>query len=73
MRNITWQMRLRKLAFVLALPILLPVMILAALVTTWPNMECIGMSNHKCELFTDADCSKCSLYEPKEAYRGVGR
>jgi hypothetical protein len=41
--------------------------------SSWPNMECVGMNDTKCSLFTDPDCSKCSFYEPKEAYRGAGR
>ena len=29
------------------------------------------MNENTCSLFTDPDCSKCSFYEPKEAYRGA--
>jgi hypothetical protein len=36
-------------------------------------MECVAVTDGKCQMFSDSDCSKCSLYEPKEAYRGVGR
>jgi hypothetical protein len=57
----------------------LPFMLLGTIVwefitkSSWPDMECVGMNDGKCGIITDHDCSKCSLYEPKEAYRGAGR
>jgi len=50
-------------------------MILEELITrsSWPDMECVGMNDNECGLFTDPDCSKCSFYEPKAAYPFLGR
>lgn len=75
-KKVTLQKRLRTFASAFGLPFTLLGSLLKDLLITrssWPDMECQGMNDHRCGLFTDPDCSKCSFYEPKEAYRGVGR
>jgi len=65
----------RTFASVFVLPFMLLGMILEELImrSSWPNMECVGMNDNECGLFTDPDCSNCSFYEPKAAYPFLGR
>jgi hypothetical protein len=73
--RVVWQKTLRIFASVFVLPFVFVGTILEELITrsSWPDMECVAVTDGKCQMFSDSDCSKCSLYEPKEAYRGVGR
>ena len=71
MRKSIWLKRLRTFVSCFALPFVLLAMILEELLTmrsSGSDMECIAMEGGKCKMFTDADCSKCSFYEPKAAY-----
>jgi hypothetical protein len=67
----SWKKRLRTFVGFCALPFWLLGTILEELLITRsfpPDMECVGMNEKECGLFTDPDCSKCGFYEPKCAY-----
>ncbi len=71
----SWKKRLRTFVGFCALPFWFVGTLLEELLTTRSSqhdMECQGMNDHKCGLFTDPDCSKCSFYEPKCAYPNLG-